>query len=197
MSHRRLSHSGRRTTEQIWTQSRRSLGMSREAVVELHSGAEYTVAFMGFSPGFPYLIADEDRSRGGAFAGAAEVGDAADGGAGRLGRGGGGVLRDLSAELARRMESAGTHGRRAVRRRARAAGAARAGDAGAVRAGRFADDADRGDLAGGADDGAGSRPPGLGAHRRPALGRRRPAGAAACQPAGRKRRMAPRRWRRR
>ncbi|MDE3130850.1 MAG: carboxyltransferase domain-containing protein, partial [Acidobacteriota bacterium] len=35
------------------------LATSSEAVVELHSGAEYTVAFMGFSPGFPYLIADE------------------------------------------------------------------------------------------------------------------------------------------
>ncbi len=33
-----------------------SLGASSEAVVELHSGAEYTVAFMGFAPGFPYLI---------------------------------------------------------------------------------------------------------------------------------------------
>jgi len=29
--------------------------MPRE-VVELHSGAEYTVAFIGFQPGFPYLI---------------------------------------------------------------------------------------------------------------------------------------------
>jgi KipI family sensor histidine kinase inhibitor len=36
-----------------------TLGVSREAVVELHAGAVYTVAFMGFSPGFPYLIADE------------------------------------------------------------------------------------------------------------------------------------------
>jgi KipI family sensor histidine kinase inhibitor len=35
------------------------LGVSPEAVVELHSEAEYTVAFMGFSPGFPYLIAAE------------------------------------------------------------------------------------------------------------------------------------------
>ena len=32
-----------------------ALGMSPEAVVELHAGAEYTVAFMGFAPGFPYL----------------------------------------------------------------------------------------------------------------------------------------------
>ncbi|HUY58473.1 MAG TPA: allophanate hydrolase subunit 1 [Solirubrobacteraceae bacterium] len=36
-----------------------TLGVSREAVVELHAGAVYTVAFMGFSPGFPYLIAGE------------------------------------------------------------------------------------------------------------------------------------------
>ena len=28
-------------------------------MVELHSAAEYTVAFMGFAPGFPYLVADE------------------------------------------------------------------------------------------------------------------------------------------
>jgi KipI family sensor histidine kinase inhibitor len=35
------------------------LGVSREAVVKLHAGAVYTVAFMGFSPGFPYLIAAE------------------------------------------------------------------------------------------------------------------------------------------
>jgi KipI family sensor histidine kinase inhibitor len=35
------------------------LDMSPEAVAELHSEAEYTVAFMGFAPGFPYLIAGE------------------------------------------------------------------------------------------------------------------------------------------
>jgi KipI family sensor histidine kinase inhibitor len=35
------------------------LALSREDVVELHRGAEYTVAFMGFAPGFPYLIAGE------------------------------------------------------------------------------------------------------------------------------------------
>jgi KipI family sensor histidine kinase inhibitor len=35
-----------------------SLALSREGVVQLHSGAEYTVAFMGFSPGFPYLVAE-------------------------------------------------------------------------------------------------------------------------------------------
>jgi KipI family sensor histidine kinase inhibitor len=34
------------------------LGVSVEAVVELHSGAEFVVAFMGFSPGFPYLVAE-------------------------------------------------------------------------------------------------------------------------------------------
>lgn len=37
----------------------RQLGISRETVMELHSGAAYVVAFMGFSPGFPYLVADE------------------------------------------------------------------------------------------------------------------------------------------
>jgi len=36
------------------------LGLSEEGVVELHSGAEYVVAFMGFAPGFPYLIAEQD-----------------------------------------------------------------------------------------------------------------------------------------
>lgn len=35
------------------------LGVSARDVVELHAGAEYTVAFMGFAPGFPYLLADE------------------------------------------------------------------------------------------------------------------------------------------
>ena len=36
-----------------------TLGVSTKALVELHSGAEYTVAFMGFAPGFPYLVTDE------------------------------------------------------------------------------------------------------------------------------------------
>jgi KipI family sensor histidine kinase inhibitor len=36
-----------------------ALGMSREAVVELHTRVDYTVAFVGFSPGFPYLVAPE------------------------------------------------------------------------------------------------------------------------------------------
>jgi KipI family sensor histidine kinase inhibitor len=35
-----------------------SLALSREGVVQLHAEAEYVVAFMGFSPGFPYLIAE-------------------------------------------------------------------------------------------------------------------------------------------
>ena len=35
-----------------------TLDVSTEALVELHCGATYTVAFMGFSPGFPYLIAE-------------------------------------------------------------------------------------------------------------------------------------------
>lgn len=35
------------------------LGVSREGVVKLHTGVEYTVAFMGFVPGFPYLLAQE------------------------------------------------------------------------------------------------------------------------------------------
>lgn len=35
------------------------LALSSEAVVEMHSTAEYVVAFMGFAPGFPYLIADQ------------------------------------------------------------------------------------------------------------------------------------------
>jgi KipI family sensor histidine kinase inhibitor len=38
------------------------LALSCEAVVEMHSEAEYVVAFMGFAPGFPYLIADEASS---------------------------------------------------------------------------------------------------------------------------------------
>ncbi len=34
-----------------------TLGLSADAVVALHSGATYTVAFTGFAPGFPYLRA--------------------------------------------------------------------------------------------------------------------------------------------
>jgi len=33
-----------------------SCRMRPQDVVELHSGAEYTVAFIGFQPGFPYLL---------------------------------------------------------------------------------------------------------------------------------------------
>lgn len=35
------------------------LGVDAEVVVEQHSGVVYAVAFMGFSPGFPYLVAPE------------------------------------------------------------------------------------------------------------------------------------------
>jgi KipI family sensor histidine kinase inhibitor len=38
-----------------------SLGMSAEELVELHSGAQYTVAALGFSPGFPYLTGLSQR----------------------------------------------------------------------------------------------------------------------------------------
>jgi KipI family sensor histidine kinase inhibitor len=34
----------------------RQLGMSEDEVVALHSAGAYTVAFMGFAPGFPYLV---------------------------------------------------------------------------------------------------------------------------------------------
>jgi KipI family sensor histidine kinase inhibitor len=33
-----------------------ALGRTREEIVSLHSGADYTVAAIGFSPGFPYLV---------------------------------------------------------------------------------------------------------------------------------------------
>ena len=36
-----------------------ALGLSPEEVVALHTEATYTVAFMGFSPGFPYLVAEK------------------------------------------------------------------------------------------------------------------------------------------
>ncbi len=39
------------------------LGVSGEAVAELHAEVEFTVAFMGFMPGFPYLIADREVVR--------------------------------------------------------------------------------------------------------------------------------------
>lgn len=34
----------------------RLTGLSREDVVERHTAAEYVVAFLGFAPGFPYLV---------------------------------------------------------------------------------------------------------------------------------------------
>ena len=37
-------------------------GLSREEVVGLHCGAVYTVAAVGFSPGFPYLLGLPERS---------------------------------------------------------------------------------------------------------------------------------------
>ncbi len=33
-----------------------ALGVDRERVIELHQARLYTVAFMGFAPGFPYLV---------------------------------------------------------------------------------------------------------------------------------------------
>lgn len=34
----------------------RACGLTEQAVVDLHSGAEFTVAFCGFMPGFAYLV---------------------------------------------------------------------------------------------------------------------------------------------
>lgn len=39
----------------------RQLAISEDEVVALHSAGEYTVAFMGFAPGFPYLIEHSGR----------------------------------------------------------------------------------------------------------------------------------------
>lgn len=36
-----------------------ALGVSSEAVVAMHCGADYIVAFIGFAPGFPYLVCEE------------------------------------------------------------------------------------------------------------------------------------------
>lgn len=41
----------------------RQLAMTPERVVELHSGALYKVGFIGFSPGFPYLLGLPDELR--------------------------------------------------------------------------------------------------------------------------------------
>jgi KipI family sensor histidine kinase inhibitor len=38
-------------------------GLMREAVIEMHSGAEYRVAMLGFAPGFPYLLGLPDALR--------------------------------------------------------------------------------------------------------------------------------------
>jgi KipI family sensor histidine kinase inhibitor len=40
-----------------------ALGMSGAEVIALHSGAEYTVAAIGFSPGFPYLLGLPEKLR--------------------------------------------------------------------------------------------------------------------------------------
>ncbi|MCI9889586.1 carboxyltransferase domain-containing protein [Micrococcales bacterium 31B] len=39
----------------------RLLGLSREALIDAHTGGEYTVAFMGFAPGFGYLVGGDPR----------------------------------------------------------------------------------------------------------------------------------------
>jgi KipI family sensor histidine kinase inhibitor len=41
----------------------RQVGLSAEEVVGLHAGADYTVAALGFSPGFPYLTGLPERLR--------------------------------------------------------------------------------------------------------------------------------------
>lgn len=38
-----------------------ALGIDREGVIELHRAPLYTVAFMGFAPGFPYLVGLPDE----------------------------------------------------------------------------------------------------------------------------------------
>lgn len=37
------------------------LGIDAEALVALHTGSDWTVAFSGFAPGFGYLVTDHDR----------------------------------------------------------------------------------------------------------------------------------------
>lgn len=39
----------------------RELGMTPEQLAQAHAGAAYTVAFLGFSPGFPYLVGLPER----------------------------------------------------------------------------------------------------------------------------------------
>ena len=39
------------------------LGVSREAVIKQHAGADFVVAFTGFSPGFPYLVAGQEKGQ--------------------------------------------------------------------------------------------------------------------------------------
>ncbi|WP_010549227.1 carboxyltransferase domain-containing protein [Brachybacterium paraconglomeratum] len=41
------------------------LGMSTDALISAHSGATWTVAFGGFAPGFPYLVADAPHEASG------------------------------------------------------------------------------------------------------------------------------------
>jgi len=39
----------------------RLVGVSVDDVIELHTGAEHTVAFLGFAPGFAYLLGGDER----------------------------------------------------------------------------------------------------------------------------------------
>ena len=41
------------------------LGMNTDALISAHSGATWTVAFGGFAPGFPYLVADDPHEASG------------------------------------------------------------------------------------------------------------------------------------
>jgi len=49
------------------------LGIGEDEVVALHSGGDYTVAFMGFAPGFPYLIEDTGSGAAEALLGLARL----------------------------------------------------------------------------------------------------------------------------
>ena len=85
------------------------LGLSREALVARHAGAEYTVAFCGFAPGFGYL----DRPARGAARAAAATSRARACPAGAVGIAGA-VHRRLPAALPRRLAAARPHRRRAL-----------------------------------------------------------------------------------
>ena len=89
-----------------------ALGLVSDDVVDLLTGVDLKVAFLGFAPGFPYLVGLPAP-----LAGLPAEGDPPGVGPGRVGGGGGRIRRRLPPVDARRLEPAGSDLVRAVRSR--------------------------------------------------------------------------------